>query len=77
MKVKGKRTLKNGAVAGYVLQSDGSYKWRIISGPKKTKKGGSWGSVMIKKQNGGGWGQIKIKENMVGGGWGSAMIFNN
>ena len=38
MKVKGKRTLKNGAVAGYVLQSDGSYKWRIISGPKKTKK---------------------------------------
>lgn len=40
-KVKGKRVLKNGAVAGYVLQRDGSYKWRIISGPKKggMKKG--------------------------------------
>ena len=33
--IKGKRTLKNGAVAGFVKQKDGSYKWRIISGPKK------------------------------------------
>ena len=35
MKIKGKRILKNGAIAGYVKQKDGSYKWRIISGPKK------------------------------------------
>lgn len=39
MKIKGKRILKNGAVAGYVKQKDGSWKWRIISGPGK-KKGG-------------------------------------
>lgn len=38
MKVKGKRTLKNGAVAGYVEQKDGTYKWRIIKGPNKSKK---------------------------------------
>ena len=35
MQVKGKRVLKNGALAGYVRQSDGSWKWRIISGPKR------------------------------------------
>lgn len=35
MRIKGKRVLKNGAIAGYVKQSDGSWKWRIISGPKK------------------------------------------
>ena len=35
MRIKGKTVLKNGAVAGYVKQSDGSWKWRIISGPKK------------------------------------------
>ena len=76
MKVKGKRTLKNGAVAGYVLQSDGSYKWRIIKGPKKTKKGGSWGKV-IKNKVGGGWGKILIKEDMIGGGWGSSLFFKD
>jgi len=37
--VKGVRTLKNGARAGYVLQKDGSYKWRFIS-KKTTQKGG-------------------------------------
>lgn len=39
MRVKGKRILKNGAVAGYVLQKDGTWKWRFIKGPSK-KKGG-------------------------------------
>jgi hypothetical protein len=39
MCVKGKRILKNGAVAGYVLQKDGTWKWRFIKGPSK-KKGG-------------------------------------
>ena len=35
MQVKGKRVLKNGALAGYVKQRDGSWKWRIIGGPKR------------------------------------------
>lgn len=40
MKVKGKRILKNGAVAGYVYYNkDKKWKWRIINGPKK-KRGG-------------------------------------
>ncbi len=39
---KNKRVLKNGAIAGYVLQKDGSWKWRIVKGPKKNyKKGGN------------------------------------
>ena len=39
MQVKGKRILKNGAVAGYVYYSkDRKWKWRILYGP--TKKGG-------------------------------------
>ena len=39
MKVKGKRTLKNGAVAGYVYYSkEKKWKWRIIG---RNKKGGS------------------------------------
>lgn len=41
MKVKGKRTLKNGAVAGYVYYSkEKKWKWRIIG---KNKKGGGRG----------------------------------
>jgi hypothetical protein len=41
MRVKGKRILKNGAVAGYVYYSDEKkWKWRIIKGPKKGMKGG-------------------------------------
>jgi len=40
MKTKGVRTLKNGATAGYVKQKDGSWKWRIITGPKKQKQKG-------------------------------------
>ena len=36
MRVKNKRILKNGAVGGYVQQSDGSYRWRIISGPSSS-----------------------------------------
>lgn len=35
MKVKNKRTLKNGAVAGYVYYKDEKkWKWRIVEGPK-------------------------------------------
>ena len=41
-KIKNKRVLKNGAIAGYVLQKDGSWKWRIVKGPKKNyKRGGN------------------------------------
>ena len=39
MKVKGKRVLKNGVLAGYVRQKDGTWKWRFLKGPSK-KKGG-------------------------------------
>ena len=39
MKIKGKRTLKNGVLAGYVLQKDGSWKWRFITGPSKIRGG--------------------------------------
>tara|TARA_B110000858_G_C17779089_1_gene463800 strand:- start:759 stop:1613 length:855 start_codon:yes stop_codon:yes gene_type:complete len=40
MKVKGKRTLKNGAVAGYVYYSkEKKWKWRIIGRDKKQKGG--------------------------------------
>ena len=41
MRIKGKRVLKNGAIAGYVYYpSDKKWKWRII-GRKKNIKGGS------------------------------------
>ena len=40
MRVKGKRVLKNGVTAGYVKQEDGSWKWRFLSGPKKSRKRG-------------------------------------
>ena len=40
MKIKGKKTLKNGVLAGYILQKDGSWKWRFITGPSKKKRGG-------------------------------------
>jgi hypothetical protein len=41
MRVKGKRVLKNGAVAGYVYYSnDRKWKWRIIGHVSKKKKGG-------------------------------------
>ena len=40
MKVKGKRTLKNGAIAGYVYYSkEKKWKWRIIGRDKKQKGG--------------------------------------
>ena len=38
MRVRNKRVLKNGTVAGYVQQKDGSWKWRFIGGSKKTTK---------------------------------------
>jgi hypothetical protein len=35
-KIKGKRILKNGAIAGYVYcPKDKKWKWRIIKGPLK------------------------------------------
>jgi|688.fasta_scaffold307898_1 hypothetical protein len=36
--IKNKRILKNGTIAGYVKQNDGSWKWRFV---KKNTKGGS------------------------------------
>ena len=40
MKVKGKRVLKNGAIAGYLYYSDEKkWKWRIIGRNKKMKGG--------------------------------------
>lgn len=48
IKVKGKRTLKNGAVAGYVYYSkEKKWKWRII-GRNKKQKGGN---VLSKMKN--------------------------
>jgi len=38
-KVKGKRILKNGTIAGYVKQTNGKYLWRIIGHTKKQKGG--------------------------------------
>jgi len=36
MRVKNKRVLKNGAIAGYVYYStEKKWKWRIITGPTK------------------------------------------
>lgn len=40
MRVKGKRVLKNGVTAGYIRQEDGSWRWRFLSGPKKSRKRG-------------------------------------
>lgn len=40
MRVKGKRVLKNGAVAGYVYYiKEKKWKWRIINGATKQKGG--------------------------------------
>ena len=47
MRVKGKRVLKNGVVAGYVKQKDGSWKWRFLGGPKK--KGGDVTDAQIEE----------------------------
>jgi len=41
MKVKGIKVFKNGARGGYVYyKNEKKWKWRIISGPRKKKKGG-------------------------------------
>lgn len=40
MKIRGKRVLRNGAIAGYVLQKNGLWRWRIV-GNVKSRKGGS------------------------------------
>lgn len=53
MKIKGKRVLKNGAVAGYVWK-DRKWKWRIIKGPSKKRGGGkkTCRKLRQRKQNG-------------------------
>ena len=38
MQIKGKRRLKNGVLAGYVKQSDGTWRFRFIGGGKKKNK---------------------------------------
>ena len=38
MRIKGKRRLKNGVLAGYVKQEDGSWRFRFIGGGKKKNK---------------------------------------
>ena len=82
MKTKNVRTLKNGVTAGYVLQKDGTWKWRFLTGPTKTKKqSGGWGMIPLsslggsnkKKKNkqSGGWGQaIPLPSSVQSGGWG-------
>ena len=53
MRVKNKRVLKNGAVAGYVYyKKDKKWKWRIVGHVKKNKKGGSedcqeWNNIVL------------------------------
>ena len=37
-KIKGKRILKNGVTAGYVLQKDGTYKWKFLKRTNKNKR---------------------------------------
>lgn len=86
-KVKGKRTLKNGAVAGYVLQKDGKYLWRII-GRSKTQAGGWGGTFKLPLSGGGkqtgGWGMLpsnyfegKNKNKNQSGGWGMFIPIKN
>ena len=36
MEVKNKRILKNGTLAGYVKQKDGSWKWTFLKKEKQT-----------------------------------------
>lgn len=38
MEIKNKRILKNGTLAGYVKQKDGSWRFRFISSKKKRRK---------------------------------------
>ena len=46
MKVKGKRILKNGVIAGYVYyKNDKKWKWRFLKGPKKRNKQKGGGKV--------------------------------
>ena len=52
MRVKNKRILKNGAIAGYVYYKDEKkWKWRII-GRKKMKGGFEKGNIVKNKKNG-------------------------
>ena len=55
MKVKGKKTLKNGVVAGYVYYSkEKKWKWRIIGRDKKQKGGVNrnyWFKVVQTREN--------------------------
>ena len=40
MRVRNKRVLKNGVLAGYVLQKDGTWKFRFLKGKRKKQRGG-------------------------------------
>ena len=63
MRVKDKRVLKNGAIAGYVYYSnEKKWKWRII-GRSKTKKGGSAGNINSNSNNNGGRGNGRGRGN--------------
>lgn len=42
MRVRNKRILKNGSMAGYVLQKDGTWRFRFLKGIKKQKGGFNW-----------------------------------
>lgn len=41
MRVRNKRVLKNGVLAGYVLQKDGTWKFRFLKGKRKNQRGGN------------------------------------
>lgn len=41
MRVRNKRILKNGVLAGYVLQKDGTWKFRFLKGKRKKQRGGN------------------------------------
>lgn len=41
MRVRNKRVLKNGVLAGYVLQKDGTWKFRFLKGKRKKQRGGN------------------------------------
>ena len=83
--VTGVRILKNGMRAGYVLQKDGTRRFRFLGmakkskggRKKKTQKGGQWGLVkLLKSQQQGGWGgpPVKVSDFQTGGSWGGPPI---
>ena len=52
MRVRNKRVLKNGVLAGYVLQKDGTWKFRFLKGKRKKQRGGNaldWDLTPVQK----------------------------